>query len=108
MHFLSFYTVKPLTLLLDHAKLLDVLTLLPISHVILPRAVCLSTSRPANHAICSFIDSRGYASGPIRRCLFIDYIIKHFISYGPDLMFTAYTVFCYLYIPFECVLCDFY
>ena len=38
--------------------------------------VCFSTSRPANHAICSFIDSSGYASGPIRRCLVIDYIIK--------------------------------
>ena len=30
------------------------------------------------HAICSFIDSIGYASGPIRRCLFIGYIIKLF------------------------------
>ena len=67
---------------MDHAKLLDVLTSLPVSHVILPRAVCFAVSRPANHAICSFIDSRGYASGPIRRCLFIDYIIKPFI-YGP-------------------------
>ena len=61
---------------MDHAKLLDDLTSLPVSHVILPCAVCFATSRPANHAICSFIDSRGYASGPIRRCLFIDYIIK--------------------------------
>ena len=56
-------------------KLLDVLTSLPVSQSILPRAVCFATSRPVNHAICSFIDWRGYASGPIRRCLFIDYII---------------------------------
>ena len=48
---------------------------LPVSQSILPRAVCFATSRPANHAICSFIDSSGYASGPIRRCSFIDYII---------------------------------
>ena len=61
---------------MDHAKLLDVLTSLPVSHVILPRAIRFATSRPANHAICSFIDSSGYASGPIRRCLFIDYIIN--------------------------------
>ena len=61
---------------MDHAKLLDVLTSLPVSQSILPRAVCFATSRPANHAICSFIDSSGYASGPIRRCLFIDYIIN--------------------------------
>ena len=60
---------------MDHAKLLDVLTPLPLSQSILPRAVCFATSRPANHAICSFIDSSGYASGPIRRCLFSDYII---------------------------------
>ena len=31
------------------------------------------------HAICSFIDSSGYASGPITICLFIDYIIMLFI-----------------------------
>ena len=63
---------------MDHAKLLDVLTSLPVSHAILPRAVCFATSRSANHAICSFIDSRGYASEPVRRCLFIDYIINVF------------------------------
>ena len=60
---------------MDHAKLFDVLTSLPVSQSILPRAIYFATSRPANHAICSFIDSSGYASGPIRRCLFIDYII---------------------------------
>ena len=74
MHFLSFYTVKTINVT-DHEKLLDVQTSLLVSHVILPHAVCFATSHPANHAICSFIISRGYASGPIRRCLFIDYII---------------------------------
>ena len=76
MHFLPFYTIKTLTLPMDHAKLLNVLTSLPVSRSILPRAVYFAPSRPANHAICSFIDSGGYASGPIRRCLFIDYIIN--------------------------------
>ena len=76
MHFLLFKTIKTLTLRMDHVKLLDVLTSLPVSRSILPRAVCFATSRPANHATCSFIDLSGYASGPIRRCLFIDYIIN--------------------------------
>ena len=65
---------------MDHVKLLDVLTSLPLSPSILPRAVYFATSRPANHAICSFIDLSGYASGPIRRFLFIDYIIIIFIG----------------------------
>ena len=65
---------------MDHAKLLDVLTSFPVSQSILPRAVCYVTSRPVNHAICSFIDSSGYASGPIRICLFIDYIITWIMS----------------------------
>ena len=72
-----FRQLKPLTLRMDHAKLLDVLMSLPVSHAILPRAVCFATSHQANHAICSFIDSSGHASGPIRICLFIDYIIIH-------------------------------
>ena len=71
--------MKPLTLRLYQAKLVDVLTSLSVSHAILPRSVCFATSRPSNHAIRSFIDSSGYASGPIRICLFIDYIIKYFI-----------------------------
>ena len=75
-----FIPLKPLTLRNDHAKLLDVLTSLPVNHAILPHAVCFSTSRPANHEICSFIDSSRYASGPIRICLFIDYIIKCFVE----------------------------
>ena len=81
MYFLPFSTIKTLTLRMDHAKLLDVLKLLPVSRSILPRAVYFATSRPANHAICCFIDSSGYASRPIRRCLFIDYIIKSIIAY---------------------------
>ena len=64
---------------MDHAKLLDVLRSLIMSHAILPHAVCFATSRPVNHAICSYIDSSGYASEPIRRCLFIDYMINCFI-----------------------------
>ena len=60
-----FRPLKSLTLRMDHAKLLDVLTSLPVSHAISPHAVRFATSRPANHAICSFIDSSGYASGPI-------------------------------------------
>ena len=65
---------------MDHAKILYVQTSLPVSHAILPRAVCFATSCPANHAICSFIDSSGYASGQIRRCLFIEYIINLVVS----------------------------
>ena len=75
MHFLSFYTIKTIGFRMDHAKFLDVLTSFPVSYATLPRAVCFAASRPANHAICSFIDSSGYASGPIRICLFIDYMI---------------------------------
>ena len=71
----DFIPLKPLTLWMEHAKLHDVLTSLPISHTILPRVVCFAASLPATHGICSFIDSSGYASGPIRICLFIDYII---------------------------------
>ena len=33
---------------------------LPVSHAILPHAVWFATSRLANHAICSFIDSLHY------------------------------------------------
>ena len=80
MHFLPFLTIKTLTLRMDHAQLLDVLTSLPVSRSILPRAVYFAMLRPANHAICSFIGSSGYASGPIRRCLCIDYIIMSDIS----------------------------
>ena len=58
---------------MDHAKLLEVLTSLPVSHAIIPRAMCFAMSRPANHAICSYIDLSEYASGPIRICVFIDY-----------------------------------
>ena len=79
MHSCHFISLKPFTLRMHHAKLLDVLTSFPKCHAILPRAVCFATLRLANHAICSFIDSCGYASGQIRRCLFIDYILMIFI-----------------------------
>ena len=82
---------------MDHAKLLDVLTSLPASQSILACAVCFATPRPASHAICSFIDSSGYASGPIRRCLFIDYIIIYVIDvcWGSDKkMFEEITPHC--------------
>ena len=75
-----FIPLKPLTLQKDHAKLLDVLTSLPVSHAILPRAVNFAMSRPANHAMCNFIDSSGYESGPIRPRLFIDYIIMYVMA----------------------------
>ena len=40
---------KTLTLRMDHGKLLDFHTSLPVSHAILPRAVCFATPRLANH-----------------------------------------------------------
>ena len=78
--FCHFLPIKPLTLRMDSAKLLDFLTSLPISHAILPRAMCFATSCSANHAISSFVDVSGYASRPISRCLFIDYIISSYID----------------------------
>ena len=63
-----FLPLKPLTLWMDHSKLREVLTSLPVNHALLSCAVCFATSRPANHAVCSYIDSSGYASGPTRRC----------------------------------------
>ena len=96
---------------MDHAKWFDVLTSLPVSRSILPRVVCFATSRPANHVICSFIDSSGYAAGPIRICLFIDYIINRFkpsskIFYWPfhggtsfvDLLFFFLACVCYVFV----------
>ena len=35
---------------------------------------------PTAHTTCSYIDSSGKTSGPIRRCLFIDYISITFFS----------------------------
>ena len=49
--------LKPLTLRMDHGKLLEVRMSLPVSNAILSRAACFAMSRPANHAICSYIDS---------------------------------------------------
>ena len=78
--FCHFRPLKALTIRMDHAKLLDVLMSLPVSHAILPRAVCFATSRPVNYAICSYMDLSGYASGPIRKCLFIDFIIMELMT----------------------------
>ena len=36
--------------------------------------------KPAAHVICSFMDLSGKASGPIKRCLFIGYIIISHIT----------------------------
>ena len=83
-----FIPLIPLTLRMDHAKLLDVLTSLTVSHAILPCAVCFATSCPANRAICSYIDLCGYASGPIRIYLFIDYrIILYIIDISEESVF---------------------
>ena len=43
----------PLTLWMDHAKFLAILTSLPVSHAILPCAVYFETSRLAIHATCT-------------------------------------------------------
>ena len=59
MYCLHFGPLKPLTLQMDHVKLLDVLTSLPVSHAILPRAMGVATTRPANHGTCSYISSSG-------------------------------------------------
>ena len=50
-----FGPLKPLTFRMDHAKILYALTSLPVSHAILPSAMCFATSLPANHATCSYI-----------------------------------------------------
>ena len=75
----AFIDHKTLTLQMDHAKLLDVLTSPPVSRSILPCAVYFATSGPAKPCDMYFIDSSGYASRPIRRCLFIDYIMIYLI-----------------------------
>ena len=51
--------LKPLTLRMNSPKLLDVLTSLLVNNAILPCAVCFATSRPANHATCSYISGSG-------------------------------------------------
>ena len=68
-------TIKTIDVTDGSFELLDVLTSVPLNHSVLPRVVCFATSRPANHAMYSFIDSSRYASGPIRICLFIMFII---------------------------------
>ena len=76
----------------------------------LPRAVCFATSRPANHVICSFIDSSGYASGLIRRCLFIDYIIILFtwsflVRFDFCSVFIGYNIGCKLMFDVDVTTC---
>ena len=39
--------------------------------------------KPAVNVICCFMDSSGKASGPIKRCLFIGYIIMLIIWLKP-------------------------
>ena len=78
-----FIPLKPLTLWMDQAKLLDVLTSLPGSHEILPRVLCSATSRPANHAICSYthvLTRLDEHLGPSENVLFINYIIGDVVS----------------------------
>ena len=97
-------------------KFLDVLTSLPVSHTVLPRDLCFATSRPANHAICSFIDLSGYAFGPIRRCLFVDYIINSFIDVCPANKKNSHNIDLAEYCPqtgtemeikdFKCIFCS--
>ena len=77
---------------MDHAKLLDVLTSLPVSHAILPRAVYFATSCPTNHVPCSYISGSGWASEPIRICLFINHILN-----GNNKCTIRYVV-CYLHL----------
>ena len=55
-----FGPLNPLTLRMDGScEITAVLTSLPASHAILPSAVCFATSRPANHAACSYIGGSG-------------------------------------------------
>ena len=67
-----FRLLKPLTLWMDHSKLLDVLTSLHVSHAIFSCTICFAASLPANHATCSYISGSGNASELFRKCLFID------------------------------------
>ena len=53
MNSCHFGPLKPLALRTYDAKLLDVLTSLPVRHALLPLAVCFAASRPAYHTACS-------------------------------------------------------
>ena len=55
MYFQSFKIFQPLTLQLDHAKLLDVLTSLPESHAVLLHIQWFVTSHLKNHVTCTYI-----------------------------------------------------
>ena len=41
----------------------------------------IEREKPAANVICSSMDSSGYASWPIKRCLFIGYIIIVYIYF---------------------------
>ena len=80
--FCHFAPFKPLTLQLNHVKLIDILTSLPERHSILIHVVWFVsiTSLLETHVTC-YISISWKASVPIRRCLFIDYIMMLFIKY---------------------------
>ena len=76
MQFLSFHTVKTIEVTGGSCEITR-------RSGVTSRKPCNITSCPvffnvtsANHATCSFIDSSGYVSGPIRSCLILDYIIN--------------------------------
>ena len=54
-----FGPLKPLTLWMDHAELLEVLSSLPVRHAILPCAMCFAMSRLASHAASNYISHSG-------------------------------------------------
>ena len=47
------------------------------------------------YVISSFVDSSGYASGPIKRCLFIGYIIIMVITQAPIYRVIVYILLCH-------------
>ena len=49
--FPDIYTIKTVDVTDGSCEIADVLTSLPVTHAILPRAMCFAASRPANHAI---------------------------------------------------------
>ena len=56
--------------------------------------MCFGTSCPANHAIELYIRGRRLASMPIRRYLFIDYIINLFIGVPLKIILTKIDKIC--------------
>ena len=66
-----FGPLKPLTLRMDHVKLLDVLTSLP---------VCCATSHPPNQASCSYISGSGKAYEPFSRYCPYHFLLHDYIQ----------------------------